>query len=94
MVDSSDVQRLKEARDELFAVLQDDDIERGVSVVILANKQDLPNAQKSWQLAEQLGLNELKSNPWYVQEMCAIRGDGIYEGAAKMAEMVNTFWKR
>ena len=94
MIDSCDIQRLKEARDEIFAVIGDDGMERGVPLVILANKQDLPGALKSWELIEKLDLGSLKSNPWYVQEMCAVTGDGLYEGASKMAEMVNTFRKR
>lgn len=42
MVDSSDHERMIEARDELFAILDTDEM-RGVPVVVLANKQDLPS---------------------------------------------------
>jgi len=91
VVDSSDVTRVNEARDELFSVLRDEGMEVGVPTVILANKQDLPNALKSHELVEKLGLRELKSNPWYVQEMCATTGDGLYEGVHMMADMVKTF---
>jgi len=93
VVDSSDVARLKEARDEMNNILRDDGMQPGVPVVVLANKQDLPNAQRSHQLVTELGLRELKSNPWHVQEMCATTADGLYEGIHKLSDMVKEFQK-
>ena len=49
---------------------------------------------KSSELVEKLDLRDLTpTNPWYVQEMCAVTGDGLYEGVTKMAEMVKKFQK-
>ena len=93
VVDSSDVARICEARDELVNVLTDDTIEEGVPCVILANKQDRPEAVQSLELVERMKLRELRGHPWYVQEMCAVTGDGLHEGVKKMAEMVKEFVK-
>jgi signal recognition particle receptor subunit beta len=41
-VDSKDKERIAESRDELFKILQNDEM-RGVPVVVIANKQDLPS---------------------------------------------------
>ena len=41
MVDSADRERMTEARQELFGILDSDEM-RGVPVVVIANKQDLP----------------------------------------------------
>ena len=41
MVDSADRERMVEAREELFSILESDEM-RGVPVVVIANKQDLP----------------------------------------------------
>ena len=41
IVDSNDKERLSEAKDELDGILNSDEM-RGVPVVVLANKQDLP----------------------------------------------------
>lgn len=41
IVDSNDRERLSETRDELFEILNHDKM-RGVPVVVIANKQDLP----------------------------------------------------
>jgi len=42
VVDSSDRARMEEAREELFGILESDEM-RGVPVVVLANKQDMPS---------------------------------------------------
>ena len=42
IVDSNDRERLQEARDELHGILDSDEM-RGVPVVVIANKQDLPS---------------------------------------------------
>ena len=41
VVDSADRARLEEAREELFGIMNDDQM-RGVPAVIIANKQDMP----------------------------------------------------
>ena len=41
VVDSADRERMVEAREELFGILESDEM-RGVPVVVIANKQDLP----------------------------------------------------
>ena len=41
VVDSADRERMIEAREELFGILESDEM-RGVPVVVIANKQDLP----------------------------------------------------
>ena len=41
VVDSADRERMGEAREELFGILESDEM-RGVPVVVVANKQDLP----------------------------------------------------
>ncbi|XP_065679572.1 uncharacterized protein LOC100214145 isoform X2 [Hydra vulgaris] len=91
VVDASDVLRIQEAREELFSVLKDEGISNGIPAVILANKQDLPNALKSWELVDKMRLKELSGNPWHVQEMCALTGDGLYEGIQRLADMVKTY---
>lgn len=40
MVDSTDIQRMEEARVELFDILDNEPM-RGVPIVVLANKQDV-----------------------------------------------------
>lgn len=60
---------------------------RNVPVVIIANKQDLPNSLSCSQLIDKLNLRAVK-NKWFIQAACAINGDGVYESMQKMSEYV------
>lgn len=58
MIDSNDRERFEESLEELNAILENPEIP-GVPVVVLANKQDLPNATSCSQIAEALHLHKL-----------------------------------
>ncbi|XP_031560493.1 ADP-ribosylation factor-like [Actinia tenebrosa] len=92
VIDSSDITRIAEAREELFGVIDSEEFV-GVPVVVLANKQDLPAAMNASQMVEKLGLSAHKKNPWHVQETCAKTGDGLYEGLEQLVKMVKEFKK-
>ncbi|CAJ1357953.1 unnamed protein product, partial [Effrenium voratum] len=79
VVDSSDHKRIQEAREELWTMLKDHDFPAQAPVLILANKQDLPEAMSQKEVSEQLGLHELR-RPWMVQPSCAPKGEGLFEG--------------
>ncbi|XP_022097941.1 uncharacterized protein LOC110983192 [Acanthaster planci] len=88
VVDSSDKERLFEARDELFGILKNPEIGPEVPVVVFANKQDLPGALRASDIAEALNLNRLSKTPWHIQGTCATNGDGIYESVEMLVKMV------
>ncbi|KAH3858968.1 ADP-ribosylation factor 3-like [Dreissena polymorpha] len=90
VVDSNDRERMQEAQDELFGII-DSDAMRGVPVVVLANKQDLPNSLNTSKIVEYLNLNKLSDRKWYVQGTNAITGDGIYEAMDQLASLVKVF---
>merc|ERR1712216_808748 len=79
VVDSSDRDRIQDAREELQRMLSDDELKNSV-LLVFANKQDLPHAMSSSDVAEKLGLAELRNRQWYVQAAQATSGDGLYEG--------------
>jgi ADP-ribosylation factor protein 1 len=79
VVDSSDYNRLEEARDVLLDILNND-ILNGIPILVYANKQDQTNALEPVVIAEKLGLITIKSHPWFVQGSCATSGDGLVEG--------------
>ncbi|XP_017287018.1 ADP-ribosylation factor 1 [Kryptolebias marmoratus] len=78
VVDSNDPERIKEAADELHMMLEEDEL-RGVSVLVFANKQDLPRAMSVSDISEALGLSGAPQ-PWFVQASCAVSGAGLVEG--------------
>lgn len=61
VVDSVDTERMEEAKMELMRTAKCPD-NQGVPVLILANKQDLPNACCPKELEKLLGLHELQSS--------------------------------
>jgi ADP-ribosylation factor protein 1 len=79
VVDSNDRERIAEARDELLRMLSEDEL-RDALLLVFANKQDLPNAMKTAEMTEKLGLHSLRQRTWYIQAACATSGDGLYEG--------------
>lgn len=78
VVDATDKERVDEARRELHSMFQDTEL-RDVALLVLANKQDLPNAMPSEELKDKLQFDKLRSK-WYLQPTCATKGSGLYEG--------------
>ena len=79
VVDSSDAERFAEAKGELEHMMAEEELSDAVAL-ILANKQDLPNAMNAAEITDKLGLHSLRQRNWYIQSTCATTGDGLYEG--------------
>jgi small GTP-binding protein len=88
VVDSNDVARIEEARDELHKLLEEEELHDAV-LLVYANKQDLPNAIRPAELGNKLQLHRITARPWQVQGTCATTGDGLYEGLDWLGEMIN-----
>ena len=63
MVDSADHDRLDEVKDELHLILQED-LLRDIPLLILANKQDTPNAMSANSLVKKLSLLDIRQRQW------------------------------
>ena len=63
VVDSNDRDRVGEARDELHRMLNEDELREAVLLVV-ANKQDLPNAMNAAEITDKLGLHSLRQRNW------------------------------
>lgn len=79
VVDSVDKDRLGLAKSELEALLSAEEMKETL-LLVLANKQDLAGAMDVRSMAQQLDLNQLCKNPWYIQPCVATSGAGLYEG--------------
>ncbi|KAI3976420.1 hypothetical protein MKX01_008278 [Papaver californicum] len=80
VVDSSNIDRVDEARDQLHWLLNIEDGWPDVVLLILANKQDIPNAMDVAEITEKLDLGPLNNRKWHIQSTCATSGEGLYEG--------------
>lgn len=85
VVDSNDRDRIPEARDELKKMLSEEEL-RNATVLVFANKQDLPNAMQVADLTQELGLPNQTGRKWFVQACCATNGTGLYEGLDWLTE--------
>ena len=79
MVDSSDRDRINDAKEELHHLLSEPEMENAV-LLVLANKQDLPNAMSASDVIHALELQKMQHRKWFIQSTVAPTGDGLYEG--------------
>ncbi len=52
--------------------------------------QDLPGALSDAQVAEGLGLPNIKNRDWAIFKTSAIKGDGLFEGLDWLSNMLKT----
>lgn len=82
VVDSSDP-RFADARAELEELLQEERL-AGATLLVFANKQDLPGARSVDEIREVLGLTEgasmTKGHHWAIQGCSAYTGENLLEG--------------
>ena len=79
VVDSSDVERLDEAREELAKLMGEEQLKDAI-LLVYANKQDMPEAQGVQEVADALEITAIRDRTWYIQAASATSGDGIRDG--------------
>ncbi|KAL8152120.1 hypothetical protein V2J09_021928 [Rumex salicifolius] len=89
VVDSNDRDRALEAREELHRMLHEDEL-HNATLLVFANKQDLPNAMSVAEITDKLGLHSLRQRKWYIQSACATSGEGLYEGLDWLSSNINS----
>ncbi|XP_064077894.1 uncharacterized protein LOC135195555 isoform X1 [Macrobrachium nipponense] len=86
VVDSTDTEGLPEARVALHHVLDEPELDN-CPLLIMANKQDLPEAVSPSSITEALQLERLK-RPWFIQGTSALESTGICEALDWLAKAV------
>ncbi|OMJ67469.1 hypothetical protein SteCoe_35360 [Stentor coeruleus] len=79
VIDSTDVDRMDTAKQEMITMLQESDL-KGVPLLVFANKQDMPGALSEVQVSQMLGLSLIKNRQWRIVKASAKLGEGISEG--------------
>ena len=87
VVDSNDMGRIDESREELHSLVNEDQLKDLKGVLIFCNKMDLPHASNYSLVAERLNLNAIKQK-WYIQPCSATRNEGIYEGLTWLSKQI------
>ncbi|KAI8375493.1 ADP-ribosylation factor family-domain-containing protein [Blakeslea trispora] len=79
VVDSVDKDRMQTSREELHAMLEEDEL-KDAALLVFANKQDMEGALSSAEVADALGLSTLKNRQYAIYRTSALKGEGLTEG--------------
>ncbi|XP_050423967.1 ADP-ribosylation factor-like protein 5A [Adelges cooleyi] len=79
VIDSTDRNRLDLSREELYKVLNNDELS-SAAVLVYANKQDMKGAMSAADISKHLNLTSIKKQQWHIQACCALTGEGLYQG--------------
>ncbi|GIL88366.1 hypothetical protein Vretimale_15047 [Volvox reticuliferus] len=85
VVDSADKLRMVVARDEMEHMLAHPNL-RKVPVLFFANKKDVPVAMPPVEIAQALGLDNIKDRPWQIVPSNGLSGEGVDNGVDWLAE--------
>ncbi|XP_046402206.1 ADP-ribosylation factor-like protein 2 [Ischnura elegans] len=79
VVDSADKRRLEDCRIELHKLLEEERL-AGASLLVLANKQDLPGALSAEEIKDVLELDLIKTHHWHIVRCSAVTGENLLLG--------------
>ncbi|XP_019879660.1 ADP-ribosylation factor-like protein 2 [Aethina tumida] len=89
VVDSADKRRLEDCKHELYILLQEERL-AGATLLIFANKQDLPGACSMDELKEILELDSIKTHHWMIIPCSAVTGDNLLKGVDWIVSDIST----
>ena len=79
VVDSADKRRLEDCRTELAALLGEERL-LGATLLVFANKQDLPGSLTKEEIRDVLELDKIKTHHWQIVGCSAVTGDNLLAG--------------
>ncbi|XP_062236155.1 ADP-ribosylation factor-like protein 11 [Platichthys flesus] len=87
VVDSSDPRRMSEAQKTLKKILSEEKL-RGVPLMVLANKKDLPNSMTIREISNQLDLRSYTERSWEIQACSALQGLGLQQAFLSINKLI------
>lgn len=87
VVDSCDHERMQIAKRELMSIVEEEELKNAV-ICVFANKQDMPQAMSTADIAEAMGLSSIVDKKWTIIATSALRGDGLKEGFEWISDAV------
>mmetsp|Transcript_5220 Transcript_5220/g.10580 ORF Transcript_5220/g.10580 Transcript_5220/m.10580 type:complete len:188 (+) Transcript_5220:103-666(+) len=92
VIDASDRDRLMDCKMEMLKLLRAEKL-AGASLIIFANKQDIPFALPSSKIAESLGLATdpaFKTRHWAIFGCSTVTGEGLLEGITWIVDDISS----
>eukprot|EP00731_Ephydatia_muelleri_P027711 Em0019g584a len=79
VVDSADRRRLEDCKAELHKLLLEERL-AGATLLVFANKQDLPGALSAEDIKQSLQLDSIKTHHWQIIACSAVTGENLLNG--------------
>lgn len=79
VVDSADKRRLDDCKRELHTLLQEERL-AGATLLVFANKRDLPGALTAEDIKAALDLDSIRTHHWQIVYSSAVTGENLLEG--------------
>lgn len=79
VVDSADKRRMQDCKKELHSLLQEERL-LGATLLVFANKQDLPGALTAEEIKVALDLDKIKTHHWQIVWCSAVTGENLLQG--------------
>ena len=87
VIDSQDDEYFKESKSQFHKLLKHPTL-KNTTILILANKQDLPRAKNINKLIQDYKFDKIKSYVWHIQTFSALKGEGLITGIKWLSEQL------
>ena len=87
VIDSQDDEYFEESKAQFHKLLVHP-ILKNATILIFANKQDLPGAKSINQLIQDYGFDKIKNHIWHIQSCSALKGEGLVTGIKWLSEQL------
>jgi small GTP-binding protein len=87
VIDSQDDEYFEESKAQFHKLLVHP-ILKNATILIFANKQDLPGAKSINQLIQNYGFDKIKNHIWHIQSCSALKGEGLVTGIKWLSEQL------
>ena len=87
VIDSIDDEYYEESKIQFHKMLNNPAL-KNATILIFANKQDLPGAKTVNKLIEDYEFDKIKSHIWHIQSCSALKGEGLVTGIKWLSEQL------
>ena len=87
VIDSQDDEYFNESKAQFHKLLKHQAL-KNATVLIFANKQDLPGAKPVNTIIQDYELDKIKSHIWHIQSCSALKGEGLVTGIKWLSEQL------
>ena len=87
VIDSQNDEYFEESKAQFYKLLSHPNL-KSATVLIFANKQDLPGAKSVDKLIQDYEFHKIKSHIWHIQSCSALKGEGLITGIKWLSEQL------